>query len=384
LSWNIGSSPSYWPGISTFSILLNDPILDTLKVSKLVAGGVLETIGNGVSKQVNAGVIETVGNGVSKEVNAAIISASVDLWVPKFVAAAVITGEINESITDLASAFDTLNEFPAGGGGGGAAGIFGDGCDGGNANTDGTGGYGGCGDANTTAQQNTPGATGTTGLEWDGVRGSGSGGAGGNFNGSGNGQNGGVGGVYGGGGGGGGVGIGGSAGLGAQGGDGIVFIQYKSSVTGLYVTVILTGASSSPWLVPSDWSNVNKIALLGAGGCGSDASGFTGGNGGTGGNAIGGYNITGITPLSSIAFHVNTAAEACSTTVVQTSFNGVFAGSGVNGGGTGGGTTSAGMPGAGISFVYRPGLGGPGGTLTGLVITPNAGGLHPWQPLSHW
>lgn len=361
------SGANYWPAIGTFSIVTLTAEPQPVSVSKMVSGGVIETI------SMNA----------SKTTSGLVISSSTDIWVPKFAAGLVITGEIDAALTETNAATDALQVFPAGGGGGGAAGIFGGGQDGANADFGGNGGFGGAADAFFTAAQLVAGATGNSGVEWNGVIGSGSGGSGGNYNPSGNGQNGGAGGSRGGGGGGGGGGTG-TPGLGGQGGDGIIWIQYRSTSSGLLVEVTLASGSGS-WLVPADWNdNDNRLALLGAGGCGSDASAFNGGNGGNGGSAVGGINISGLDPAMSIPYHINTAAEACNVTVVQTTFGASWAaGSGGNGGGGGGGGSATGAA-AGGTFIYLPGLGGPGGKLFGLTITPNAGGLHPWQPLSHW
>lgn len=382
LTWTRVGATS-WPGVSSFSILTTAAEAGRVTAPKLVSGGVIENISVWGSKLVGAAAIENESVWSSKIGANIVLAADVDMWVSKLIGYVVMTGEINASVSELAAATDTLNIFPAGGGGGGAAGIFGNGGDGCNANYDGTGGCGGFADAGYTAGQPTPGATGLTGIEWDSITGSGGGGAGGNYNPAGVGQDGGAGGVYGGGGGGGGVGSIGPAALGGQGGDGIVWIQYRSTSTGLYVTVILTAVSVSPWIVPADWSDINKIALLGAGGCGQDAGGFKGGDGGSGGSAVGGINITGITPAASMPFHVNTGAEACNVTQVQTTFAGGAAGAGGNGGGGGGGG-SVGLPNATVSFTYYPGLGGPGGTLSEPIFLSPPGGLHPWQPLTHW
>lgn len=364
VTWNKSGAVS-WPGVSAFSILTTAAEPIPLLASKLVSGGVIENISVWSSK-LTAAVVITNDN---------------ELRASRLTAFAVTTEEINASLTETAAATDGLVVFPAGGGGGGAAGIYGNGEDGGNADFDGNGGYGGAADFFMTARQLTPGAVGNAGTEWNGSIGSGSGGAGGSYNPAGVGQSGGVGGGYGGGGGGGG---GGSAGpgLGALGSGGIIWIQYRSTVSGLLVEDTLTTGSGS-WTVPVDWnSSDNKLALTGAGGCGADASALAGGNGGYGGHTVGGINITGLTPGAGIAYHVNTAAEACSVTAVQSTFGSWAAGAGGNGGGGGGGGSAAGA--AAVSFVYSPGQGGPGGDLLGLEITPNSGGLHPWSPLTTW
>lgn len=348
---------------------------------KLVAGGVLENLALWSAKLNGYALLEADRLSGAKLNAYATLAADIDLWATKLSAYVVMTGEFNLSLTEITTAIDALQIYPAGGGGGGAAGIFGNGEDGDNADFDGTGGYGGAADSFLVARQIIPGAAGNLGTEWDGVTGSGSGGAGGNYSLAGIGQNGGDGGLFGGGGGGGGSGTTG-VGLGGTGGDGIIWIQYRSTSTGLWVTVTLSTAAGT-WTVPPDWNeNDNKLAMLGAGGCGADGSTLSGGNGGFGGDAVGGINIAGLTPGVGIAYDVNTGLEACSGTSVQTIFGDWAAGSGQNGGGSGGGGSSVGS--AGSSFTFHAGLGGPGGTLRGLTIIPNSGGLHPWQPLTHW
>jgi hypothetical protein len=274
------------------------------------------------------------------------------------------------SHTESAPAQDFLVTYAAGGGGGGAAGLFGDGEDGQPGQLNGDGGFGGFGDANQTARQLTPGADGNDGIEWDSISiGSGSGGAGGSYNDSGIGQDGGSGGFLGGGGGGGGGGVMGG-GQGGLGGNGVIYIQYISSVTATLVQQTLTETDITPYVVPADWSNTNLIILIGAGGCGEDGSIFIGGRGGFGGDCIGVENYNGFSPGEEVPFEITTALIACESPdpVPGTGFGSGVAAAGANGGGGGGGG-SAGFAG-GFNFVGGPG--GPGGILHGLHFIQTA------------
>lgn len=252
---------------------------------------------------------------------------------------------------------------PAGGGGGGAAGLFGDGEDGGPALNFGIGGYGGFADNNNVPRQNTSGAMGNSGTEFNGLIGSGSGAGGGDYNLFGVGQNGGDGGNYGGGGGGGGCGRDGG-GLGGVGAFGVCYISYTSSVTSNLVEIILDKDSTSPFVFPSDWSFFNTIILVGPGGCGEDA-GLNGGDGGFGGDTVGVQNTALFEAGDFVDFHVSSVP--CGEE--PTTFHEAAAAGGANGGGTGGGGAGAGAGFAG-GFRRRGGRGGPRGVLSTFGASP--------------
>ncbi|TSC65983.1 MAG: hypothetical protein CEO21_281, partial [Microgenomates group bacterium Gr01-1014_80] len=67
-------------------------------------------------------------------------------------------------------------------------------------------------------------------------------------------------------------------------------------------TVYLTTADTSPWTVPSDWTNTNTIRTIGGGGAGDNLS--TGGGGGGGGSYSAITNTTALTAGATVGFSI--------------------------------------------------------------------------------
>jgi hypothetical protein len=166
-------------------------------------------------------------------------------------------------------------------------------------------------------------------------------------------------------------------GAGGIGGDGVIWISYTSTSTGLTKFIILTKSSTSPFIFPSDWSNTNQIVLIGQGGCGSAGTYLTGGNGGGGGDALIATNVNIYNPGDSYAFFIPTTPCSREGTKLYNSGGYIVAASGKNGDGTFSndttgivGTFGTGGGGSGTITIMTGGNGGPGGHYTTIVYNP--------------
>jgi hypothetical protein len=112
-------------------------------------------------------------------------------------------------------------------------------------------------------------------------------------------------GVYGGGGGG---GTGGGFG---RGGDGLIFLQYVSSIDSSTKNVALTVADNAgtPFTMPADWTNDNLVYLSGSGGNGSDGDVSQGGNGGAAGGVAGAHGCNVFSPGEKVRYYVSVAGS---------------------------------------------------------------------------
>src|SRR3989338_5258588 len=120
------------------------------------------------------------------------------------------------------------------------------------------------------------------------------------------------------------------------------------------IRVFITSIAATTWTVPSDWSNLNTIEVIGGGASGNDGNGD---GGGVGGDAINGQAGN---PGEDTYFH-RTAGTAgtCADTVLVCA----------KGGGGGGSETGGGAGGSAASSVgtttYSGGTGGNGAANDG-------------------
>lgn len=116
-------------------------------------------------------------------------------------------------------------------------------------------------------------------------------------------------GLYGGGGGG---GTGGGFG---RGGDGLIFLEYVSSIDSTTKTVVLNVADNAgtPFTMPADWTDDNLVYLSGSGGNGSDGDISQGGNGGSAGSVAGRYGANVFSPGEEVPYYVSVAGSGLPT-----------------------------------------------------------------------
>lgn len=149
-------------------------------------------------------------------------------------------------------------------------------------------------------------------------------------------------------GGGGGGGTGGGFG---RGGDGLIFLEYVSSIDSTTKTIALTTADNggTPFTMPADWTNDNLVYLSGSGGNGSDGDISQGGNGGGAGSVAGAHGCNVFSPGEHVQYYVSVAGSG------QPTIFGSFAAS------SGGSANKPSVGGFGVTtlFIYLiPGTGG--------------------------
>ncbi len=137
-------------------------------------------------------------------------------------------------------------------------------------------------------------------------------------------------------------------------------------------TIVLTSGTS--WTVPSDWTNVNSIEVIGGGGGGGGVNTIANSGGGGGGGAYSkSINLTTLTPNSTVTYQIGvggsggSTAGGAGTAGTDTWFNASSMAACVTAGATVCAGAKAGNPGVGSVASHGNGAGGAGGLATGGV-----------------